>query len=130
MAAGLFEKETAEVDFKENVLEHGGDEAALAIAELDSIEQTPVARFVWLVTITCSVAGALFGYDTGISKSLEALPASPKAPCIDKHSLCGLGLPRQGSRRPLDEQSGEGGYHISLLWWRLLRCHSCWCLRG
>ena len=61
MAAGLFEKETAEVDFKENVLEHGGDEAALAIAELDSIEQTPVARFVWLVTITCSVAGALFG---------------------------------------------------------------------
>ncbi|KAJ4347453.1 hypothetical protein N0V95_005415 [Ascochyta clinopodiicola] len=66
MAHTLFEKETAEVDFKENVLESGGDEAALAIAELDSIEQTPVSRYVWLVTITCSVAGALFGYDTGI----------------------------------------------------------------
>lgn len=68
MSHTLFEKETAEVDFKENVLEHGGDEAAYAIAELDSIEQTPVSRFVWLVTITCSVAGALFGYDTGISE--------------------------------------------------------------
>ena len=68
MAHALFEKETAEVEFKENTLEQGGDEAALAIAELDTIEQTPVSRFVWLVTITCSVAGALFGYDTGISK--------------------------------------------------------------
>jgi SP family myo-inositol transporter-like MFS transporter 13 len=67
MTHALFEKETAEVDYKENVIEQGGDEAALAIAELDAIEQTPVNRFVWLVTITCSVAGALFGYDTGIS---------------------------------------------------------------
>ncbi|KAJ4321335.1 hypothetical protein N0V94_002967 [Neodidymelliopsis sp. IMI 364377] len=66
MSHTLFEKETAEVDFKENILENGGDDAALAIAELDAIEQTPVSRFVWLVTITCSVAGALFGYDTGI----------------------------------------------------------------
>ncbi|KAF3032528.1 myo-inositol transporter [Didymella heteroderae] len=66
MTQALFEKETAEVDYKENILEQGGDEAALAIAELDAIEQTPVNRFVWLVTITCSVAGALFGYDTGI----------------------------------------------------------------
>ncbi|KZM21318.1 uncharacterized protein EKO05_0007966 [Ascochyta rabiei] len=66
MAHTFFEKETAEVEFKENVLESGGDEAALAIAELDSIEQTPVSHFVWLVTVTCSVAGALFGYDTGI----------------------------------------------------------------
>ncbi|KAJ4399370.1 hypothetical protein N0V91_009462 [Didymella pomorum] len=66
MTHALFEKETAEVDYKENVIEQGGDEAALAIAELDAIEQTPVNRFVWLVTITCSVAGALFGYDTGI----------------------------------------------------------------
>lgn len=71
MALALFEKETAEVDHKENVLEHGGDEAAIAVAELDAIEQTPVHRFVWLVTITCSVAGALFGYDTGISMFCE-----------------------------------------------------------
>jgi SP family myo-inositol transporter-like MFS transporter 13 len=63
-----FEKEKAEIEFKENVLEQGGDEAAMAVAELDAIEQTPVSRYVWLVTITCSVAGALFGYDTGISK--------------------------------------------------------------
>ena len=36
------------------------------ILELDSIEQTPTGKFVWLVTLTASIAGALFGYDTGI----------------------------------------------------------------
>lgn len=70
-----FEKATTEVNYKENVLEYGGDEAALAVAELDAIEQTPVSRFVWLVTVTCSVAGALFGYDTGISTSCNV-------PCV------------------------------------------------
>ncbi|KAJ4293380.1 hypothetical protein N0V90_008663 [Kalmusia sp. IMI 367209] len=38
----------------------------LDILELDSIEQTPTGKFVWLVTLTASIAGALFGYDTGI----------------------------------------------------------------
>lgn len=32
----------------------------------DSIENTPVSWFVWLVATTASVAGSLFGYDTGI----------------------------------------------------------------
>jgi len=32
----------------------------------DSIELTDTGHFVWLVTITASIAGALFGYDTGI----------------------------------------------------------------
>lgn len=68
--ATLFEKEKPEIEYKENVVEQGGNEAALAVAELDSIEQTPISRFVWLCTITCSVAGALFGYDTGISKEV------------------------------------------------------------
>ncbi|OAF99488.1 general substrate transporter [Paraphaeosphaeria sporulosa] len=36
------------------------------ILELDAIEQTPTGKFVWLVTLTASIAGALFGYDTGI----------------------------------------------------------------
>ncbi|KAF2024515.1 general substrate transporter [Setomelanomma holmii] len=63
----LYEKdEKAGYEFKENIFEQDDDEAALAIAELDAIERTPVSRFVWLVTITCSVAGGLFGYDTGI----------------------------------------------------------------
>lgn len=33
---------------------------------LDSIELTGTGSFVWLVTVTASIAGALFGYDTGI----------------------------------------------------------------
>ncbi|KAJ9652576.1 hypothetical protein H2198_008188 [Neophaeococcomyces mojaviensis] len=32
----------------------------------DSIEDLPVSWFVWLVAFTASVAGSLFGYDTGI----------------------------------------------------------------
>jgi MFS transporter, SP family, solute carrier family 2 (myo-inositol transporter), member 13 len=34
--------------------------------DLDSIELTETGHFVWLVAITASIAGALFGYDTGI----------------------------------------------------------------
>lgn len=94
MAPVLFEKEVAEVDYKENILEQGGDEAALAVAELDSIEQTPVSRFVWLVTITCSVAGALFGYDTGISMFDQPWLFSI---VTDRQSLCGTCLPWQRS---------------------------------
>lgn len=33
---------------------------------LDAIELTGTGSFVWLVTVTASIAGALFGYDTGI----------------------------------------------------------------
>lgn len=33
---------------------------------LDSIELTDTGRFIWLVTVTASISGALFSYDTGI----------------------------------------------------------------
>jgi len=36
------------------------------LSYLDTIEQTPTGSFVWLVAICASVAGMLFGYDTGI----------------------------------------------------------------
>lgn len=53
------------------------DQAALAmvlpdkthgieITKNDSIEELPTSWFVWLVAFTASVAGSLFGYDTGI----------------------------------------------------------------
>lgn len=38
----------------------------LDIEELDSIELTKTGTFAWLVAVTCSLAGFLFGYDTGI----------------------------------------------------------------
>lgn len=42
---------------KTHLAEAGGD---------DSIEDIPTSWFVWIVAFTASVAGSLFGYDTGI----------------------------------------------------------------
>lgn len=36
------------------------------VSKVDSIEDLPTSWFVWLVAVTASVAGSLFGYDTGI----------------------------------------------------------------
>jgi SP family myo-inositol transporter-like MFS transporter 13 len=36
------------------------------VGTLDSIEQTDSGYFVWLVAAAASIAGGLFGYDTGI----------------------------------------------------------------
>lgn len=60
-------------------LEYDGHEA-----DDDSIENIATSWFVWLVSLTASIAGSLFGYDTGIisavlvylGSDLDGRPAS------------------------------------------------------
>lgn len=77
------------------------------ILELDAIEQTPTGKFVWLVTLTASIAGALFGYDTG------------------NHLSCSR-VSGHRSRWSNHELGAEGSHYLTMFWWRLLWCHNGW----
>lgn len=39
--------------------------------DLDTIEETKTGKFAWLVSITAAIGGMLFGYDTGIIRSVR-----------------------------------------------------------
>lgn len=39
---------------------------AKKIPDLDDLNDIPIGWFVWVVAVTASIAGMLFGYDTGI----------------------------------------------------------------
>lgn len=43
----------------------------ISLDELDTIEDTKTGKFAWLVSITAAIGGMLFGYDTGIIRSVE-----------------------------------------------------------
>ncbi|CAD0082812.1 unnamed protein product [Aureobasidium vineae] len=42
-----------------------------SLDNLDTIEETKTGKFAWLVSITAAIGGMLFGYDTGIIRSVR-----------------------------------------------------------
>jgi len=47
------------------------DSQQSALDDLDTIEETKTGKFAWLVSITAAIGGMLFGYDTGIIRSVR-----------------------------------------------------------
>ena len=58
------------------------DSQRSSIDDLDTIENTKTGKFAWLVSITAAIGGMLFGYDTGIIRSVrqdeESLAPAPQ----------------------------------------------------
>jgi SP family myo-inositol transporter-like MFS transporter 13 len=42
-----------------------------SLDDLDTIETTKTGKFAWLVSTTAAIGGMLFGYDTGIIRSVR-----------------------------------------------------------
>jgi len=47
------------------------DSQQSSLDDLDTIEETKTGKFAWLVSITAAIGGMLFGYDTGIIRSVR-----------------------------------------------------------
>jgi SP family myo-inositol transporter-like MFS transporter 13 len=51
-----------------------------SLDDLDTIEETKTGKFAWLVSITAAIGGMLFGYDTGIIRSVRQVDMNLSLP--------------------------------------------------
>lgn len=57
-----------------------------SLDDLDTIEDTKTGKFAWLVSITAAIGGMLFGYDTGIIRSVRDIGKSIALPDLPLYS--------------------------------------------
>ncbi|KAB8202749.1 major facilitator superfamily domain-containing protein [Aspergillus parasiticus] len=71
------------------------------IPESDEIEQTDAGAYVWLVALTASIGGMLFGYDTGIISAVLMITSLCSAGSFLGAIIAGLTADKYGRKGPM-----------------------------